>query len=67
MEKMGPMASLMKNAGAFVIKRSFQPQPNNNKGMLKMLKMKNGQVLNCTTKKTLKNAKCSNIVFTVID
>ena len=38
MEKMGPMASLMKNAGAFVIKRSFQPQPNNNKGKLKMLK-----------------------------
>ena len=38
MEKMGPMASLMKNAGAFVIKRSFQPQPNNNKGTLKMLK-----------------------------
>ena len=35
MEKMGPMASLMKNAGAFVIKRSFQPQPNNNKGILK--------------------------------
>ena len=27
MSKMGPMASFMKNAGAFVIRRSFQPQP----------------------------------------
>jgi glyceronephosphate O-acyltransferase len=27
MKKMGPMASYMKNSGAFVIRRSFQPQP----------------------------------------